>query len=153
MILPEPKYLETLYVCQNLRKESHEEIFGVFEGDAETLAKTYDKAEGHKWVGYFNGKPAALFGALKAHSGVWTLFGFGTDDWAQIWKPVTKTMKRDMFRLVSEEGAHRASCISPASHTETHRWLKFLGAGHVAELPKFGKNGEDYLMFSWLREV
>jgi len=151
-VSPSPTEAEIMYVLENLREKSKEDIFGATDDDAYGIANYLVWADGFKWVFYHDAYPAALLGATKMHDGVWNLFGMGTDDWQKVWRLVTLVAKRDMMQAVLDAGAHRAQCMSPASHEDTHKWLRFLGATHEAEMPKWGKNGEDYIMFSWLKE-
>jgi hypothetical protein len=58
-----------------------------------------------------------------------------------------------MFPAIVNAGAHRGQCISPADHLDTHRWLRWLGAKEEAMLRKYGKNGEDALLFAWTKEA
>lgn len=153
MMLPDPNRTEIDYVCHHMREASREELLTVRSGGAHELAQELSASGGFKWVGYHNGRPAALIGAFPIHQGVWGLFGLGTDDWKNIWRAVTLVAKRDMMQAVSGSGAHRAQCATLESHVETHKWLRFLGATHEAELPGYGKNGEDYRIFSWLRKT
>ena len=148
-----PTIEEVIYVSRNMRGQSVEDIFNVSELSRDDFAKSIFWAEGFKWVGYANNMPAAIIGASPGHKGVWSLFGFGTDDWKVIWRDVTRVARRDMMRLVKEAGAHRAHCISPSSHTETHAWLRMLGATLETPMPKYGKDGQDYTMFAWLKEA
>lgn len=151
MIRYNPGLEDIRYVCQRLRRKAREELemqdilpidFGVW----------IDRSQGFKWAVYHNGRPAALVGAIPMHRGVYTLFGTGTDDWIKCWRLVTLVSKRDMMTAVLDAGAHRAQCLSPASHADTHKWLRFLGASHEVSLPQWGVNGEDFIMFSWLKE-
>lgn len=152
MIVSDPNLAEIAFVCENMRDKSQEDVFGVVEASPSRLAQSLHRAYGFKWVFYHDGLPCAALGATQVHTGVWSLFGFGTDDWQKVWRLVTLVAKRDMMQAVSDTGAHRAHCVSPASHTDTHKWLWFLGANHVVEMPKYGRKGEDYLLFAWLRE-
>lgn len=154
MIFKNPQYPEILHVCQNLRQMSKDEMFGTKDiEDPAKLAKELFNAPGFKWVFYNAGKPVALLGAINSWSGVYALFGIGTDDWQSVWREVTRVARRDMFDAVKATGAHRAHCMTLASHTDTHKWLRLLGAKDKVVLNKYGKNGEDYVMFSWLKEV
>lgn len=137
-------------MLHRLRQKSREEI----EWQGYTTDQLLSVLPGQRiaWTIYNDTKPAALIGAIPKHSGVWTLFGLGTDEWINIWRLVTLVAKRDMMKEVSATGAHRAHCLSPESHEDTHRWLRFLGATHEAEMPAYGVNGEDFRMFTWLRE-
>lgn len=148
---PGPTQIEMSFVCRNMRKASRDEVFGIFPGSPEDLAAYLHAAPGFHWVGYANGCPAALIGAYPVRRGVWGLYGFGTDFWQLVWRAVTVVARRDMMQAVRDTGAHRAECMSLATHVETHKWLGFLGADHRAEMPGSGMNGEDYVMFSWLK--
>lgn len=151
MIVADPRPAEVLYVMQNLREQSLEEI--VLQGmDPEAIAGRLYGNNRLTWAVYAGDAPAALIGALPVHPGVYTLFGFGTDRWKDVWRLVTLVARRDMFRAVRARGAHRAHCLSPEAHTETHRWLRMLGAKHEAALPRWGVNGEDFRMFAWVAE-
>ena len=147
----DPSAAEIRYVCENMRKNSSEELFGANDGTPKTYAKWLISTDGFKWVAYHASKPCALIGAIPERKGVWGLFGLGTDDWQKVWRKVTIIAKRDMMQMVLDAGAHRAHCMSPATHIETHKWLRFLGASHEAEMPAYGKQGEDYILFSWLK--
>lgn len=155
-IAPNPRPAETYYVLTHLSEKSQEDIFGSTDISPEELVKYYDYLQAQRkcfvWVFYWDGKPAAILGASQDRPGVWSVFGMGTDDWKKVWRQVTVTAKRDMFAAVEEVGAHRAYCVSPASHEDTHRWLRYLGANHEAEMPAYGNKGEDYIMFTWLPE-
>lgn len=153
MMLPDPKPEEIQYVCDNLRSRSAEDIFGVTDQSTNQFAQGLIYSSGFKWVGYANGLPAALIGAYPIHPGVWGLFGFGTDDWRLIWRDVTRVARRDMMTAVSDAGAHRAHCVSPSDHKETHAWLRMLGATVETPMPKYGIDGQDYLMFAWVKET
>ncbi len=151
-MIANPSLSEMIFVCQNMRPESRQEIFGLFPGTPEQLAAYLDAAGGYKWVGYHRNWPTALLGAYPIRQGVWGLFGFGTTAWRSVWRSVTVTAKRDMMQAVLDAGAHRAECMTLADHEETHKWLNYLGATERTEMPKAGRNGEDYVMFAWLRE-
>ena len=150
-MLPNPTHEEILYVVQNLRAASHDEIFGATAATESEFAAGLSATKGFKWVGYHDGKPAAVIGAHPLHGGVWALFGFGTDDWARIWRPVTRVARKDMMQAVSDAGAHRAHCVTLKSHVDTHRWLRALGATLETPMPGYGTDGQDYTMFAWLK--
>ena len=139
-------------MCNNMRDQSREELFGASNATPESYAAGLIASAGFKWVAYHKQQPCALIGAVPEHTGVWGLFGLGTDDWVSVWRKVTIIAKRDMMAMVLGAGAHRAHCMSPATHVDTHKWLRFLGASHEAQMPAFGKQGEDYILFSWLKE-
>lgn len=141
---------EAEFVMMNLRTKSADEL--AWQGIPLQAAINFVVNADFGWVIYHDDKPAALIGAARQHRGVYVMFGFGTDDWIKVWRLVTLVAKRDMMQAVSETGAHRAHCMSPADHRDTHKWLRFLGATHEVKMPKWGEGGEDYIMFSWLKD-
>ena len=145
-----PERAEISHVMENLRDKSREEL-ELQAIDPMDLVLPLLKCP-FTWVVYAGSDPAALIGALPLHPGVKSLFGFGTDNWKSVWKVVTLVARRDMFTAVRDAGVHRAHALSPAHHKDTHRWLKHLGATHEAEMPGWGVGGEDFKMFSWLKE-
>lgn len=152
MIFADPKPDEITYVCLHLREKSKEDIFGAAFDDLDEFRHAMVNTPGHKWVGYHAGLPAAIFGAHPIHKGVWGLFGFGTDAWQKIWRPVTRVAREELISTFEAVGAHRAHCVSPAHHTDTHAWLKLLGATVETPMPKYGKDGQDYVMFAWIKD-
>jgi hypothetical protein len=151
MIRPNPHLNEVRFVCMNLRQKSRAEIAGLLDVPATDYAAYLHSRQGFHWVGYHDGLPAALIGAYPQRPGLWSLYGLGTDDWAEIWRDVTRVAKRDMMSSVLATDCRRAECLSLADHHDTHRWLNLLGASHRAEMPQYGLNGQDYILFSWLR--
>lgn len=151
MIRPNPSLNAVRYVCQNLRQKSLDEINGLMRVNMDDFAAYLHSREGFHWVGYHDTLPAALIGAYPQRPGLWSLYGLGTDDWHHIWRDVTRVARRDMMRMVLETDCRRAECLSLADHHDTHKWLDMLGASHRAEMPKYGIDGQDYILFSWLR--
>lgn len=152
MIFRDPKFEEVRHVFMHLRPRSAEELHMMADGDLGHLALVFTDAPGLKWVAYHEDKPAAIFGAYRLHGGVWQLFGFGTEDYADVLRAVTKCFRRDVFAAVKAAGAHRAQALSPAGHHETHKWLKMLGGFEEATLFGYGRGGEDVKVFAWHEE-
>ena len=151
MMIANPTLAEILYVVNNLRDQSRKEIFQATEATPERYALALHSAHGFRWVGYHNGAPAAILGATRQHKGVWSVFGFGTDDWIKVWRSVTRTALKEMFPAVEGSGCHRAHCITLAESADVHRWLKVLGATEESVMRGYGRDGEDYTMFSWTK--
>lgn len=153
-IFRDPDLSEIIYVATHMREKSQDEMFAATSAqDGVELAMRYFRSPGFRYVAYgASGKPAAILGATALFEGVWGLFGFGTDEYDDIIIPVTKFARREMMADVKEAGARRAQCFSPASHEDTHKWLRFLGAKEEARLKNYTKDGDDMLVFAWLRE-
>lgn len=152
MMLPDPTREEILHVCENLREQSHREIFSVTDLTPDGYATGLHLSDGFKWVGYADGQPAAILGASRLHGGVWGFYGFGTDAWGKIWRSVTKTALNSLFPAVKAAGWHRAHCLALADQQDVLRWLEFLGATVESTMRGYGRNGEDYVMLVWAKE-
>jgi hypothetical protein len=152
MMNPSPTVAEIHYVLSNAREHSRRELAAT-AADPETAAYRLAKAPGYRWMAYHDGRPCAVIGAMQQHPGVWSLFGFGTDDWIHVWRLVTLVSKRDMMQSVLDAGAHRAHCLALADNADVHKWLRFLGASLEVPMPKYGVNQEDFIMFAWLKDA
>lgn len=152
MIYRDPRYVEVAFVCRRLRPKSAAEAFLFLpHDDPEELALAFYSAP-LRWAAYHGQEPAVIFGAFPMHPGVWALFGFGTEDYATVLGDVTRAFRREVFEAVSATGAHRAQALSPASHTDTHKWLVMLGGREEATLRGYAKSGEDVKVFAWTKE-
>jgi len=148
-VLDAPLEPEIRYILENARPESRLEM-DALNLDPSRLAAHLAKAKGFKYVVYYDKRPAAFIGVVRQHPGVYAGLGFGTPDWINVWKAVTLVARRRILKSVSETGAHRIHCISFSESPDVARWLKFLGAAHMVDLPAYGARGEDAKMFTWL---
>lgn len=146
---------DILYVLENLREKSQDDLYAVLPRNPDGLARYYHTSCHLLWCAYVDDVPAAIFGAREEREGVWGLFGFGTDQWDDVWRLVTLVSIRDMIPAIYDAGPHRIHLISPAGHADTHKWLRFIAKGHKVhqtELPKYGSDGTDFIMLSWFKE-
>lgn len=150
-MIPNPTLDEILYVCQNLRDVSRREIFQATDATEDQFAFAIHGAPGFKWVGYHDGLPAAILGGRPTHRGVWTVYGFGTDHWIDIWRDVTRTARRELIPAVKATDAHRAHSMTLTDAPDIHRWLRLLGATEECVMRGYGRGGEDFTMFVWLK--
>lgn len=143
--------LDALYVCNYLRASDLREAKATSHcGDAEQLAMTMIQHYGpysHAVLGE-DGTPIAVIGATEQWPGVWTCWMLATDRFNEIGKELTRWVKRAMIPHLVEQGAHRIDAYSIDGHDTAHRWLRFCGAVQEARLRRYGRNGEDFLVFS-----
>ena len=93
----------------------------------------------------------AIIAYVPLRKGVWSLGMFATDNFQKVGKFLTKRIIRDIIPSLSAAKAHRIEAQSISGYDEVHKWLKFLGLKEEAKLNGFGKNGEDFVQFSWVR--
>jgi hypothetical protein len=79
------------------------------------------------------------------------MFAFGTDDFNNIAKPLTRFLKKTVVpTLFGELGAHRLEADSHEKHTQAHRWLRWFGARQEGVKRRYGRDGSDYYTFALL---
>ena len=100
-------------------------------------------------VFHYNGKPAAVCGAIERWPGVWSAFAYGTDDFDGVAKAISAYAKNEMAPILRGLGAHRMDCQSRYDHVQAHKWLAWLGAERESVLRGFGKDGADYYNYVW----
>lgn len=139
------------YICLNMREIDRAEVFGMRGHDNPLwLAREVVQAacHGKAAISEFRGRPSALIGVSPMWPGVWAAWCFGTDDWRKSAVDLTRYTLRELRPFVLQR-AHRLQCESRIDHSEAHRWLMSLGAKPDGILQGYGRDGSDYIMFSW----
>lgn len=150
MRLTSPSLAAAAYVCGRLRDGDREEAFALrWDDDADALAMDTLRWGKLSWAVYDDALPVALLGATQLHPNVWSAWMLATDQWPRVALGVTKFIKRRMIPHLMESGATRCEARSIDGHTKAHRWLEALGAVQEARLRRYGRNGEDFLVFRW----
>lgn len=153
-ILAEPPFADVLYVMRNLRDLDQIEASATSHSDdPEDWARLIAGAGPFQWGVYLNGTPVALTGAMQRWPGVWSGWCLGTADFPRVALSVTRLIKRVMLPALFDSGMLRADAYALQSYAVTHKWLNFLGAKAEAALENWGKNGETFVSYVWLREA
>lgn len=95
--------------------------------------------------------PICALGAALLWPGVASVFMFATDRWREVALETTRFAKKTLLPALCDAGVHRLQCHSLAEHTTAHAWLRFLGADREVPEPEYGKNREDYVLFTMSR--
>jgi hypothetical protein len=142
------------YVVQHMRQRDRDEIYAThFTDDPELLVQGQ-----LPWMGDMcciwtrDGVPVSCQGVLPLWPGVWSMFAYGTDQWPHVVLSMTKHSLRFIVPALLAVNAHRVECRALASHTESRRWIEFLGAREEAVLRGFGKRREDFVLYVWRPE-
>lgn len=155
-VVHEPNLFSILHICQRLRQVDADEIYPLLPFDSSSmLAKcTLEQMDrGYGSVIWWDGKPSALIGVHPLHGkACWQVFAFGTDDW----KSCAIEIMRESRRLIANAlnaypEAMRLQCDSSIDHTEAHGWLERMGAYVESKMPYYGKDGNTYLRYVWIR--
>ena len=91
------------------------------------------------------------FDEISARPGVWNLGMFATDNFQSIGVYLTKRIIRDIIPALDRAKAHRVEAYSIDGYDEVHEWLRFLGLEEECTLAGYGKNREDFKVFSYVR--
>ena len=140
------------YLTLNMREIDAREIYGLRGHDDPLLlarevviAATYGKAG----IAEHKGRPCGIMGVSPLWPGVWAVWAFGTEEWAKGVIEISRFGRRVIDPFLRERGAHRAQCESHIEHSDAHRWLGVMGATCEGVLKGYGRDGADYLSFSW----
>lgn len=138
-----------LYVLDRARAADREELLALQQGDNWTpLISDILRAPGLKFF-FGDGKPVVCLGGCEVHPGVWQAWSFATDDFGKLALSVTRFARDVMLPAFVKMGMHRGQAIAAANNAGARRWLKLLGAEEEATLKRYGREGQDFVMFRW----
>lgn len=143
------------YIAQHLREQDRIEIAAMSGADdpEQFLAAKVMMSAREVYVALSGGKPAAAWGFVELWPHVGSCFAFGTDDWGLVMHAVTNHVRRYMLPRVIAAGYHRMECRALACRDDVARWTALLGAEPEALLRRAGKNGEDFMIYRWLKQA
>lgn len=98
-----------------------------------------------------DGTPVAVGDVVEIRPCVGSLLFFATDRFPEIAVPLTRFIVQRLFKELRAAGLHRIEAVSSSEHKQAHRWIKCLGLSHEATFPKYGKGGETFFQFSWVK--
>lgn len=99
-----------------------------------------------------DGNPEAAFGAGQVRQGYWLAWSWGTARITRCLPAMIRYITEELQPAVYSAGAHRVEARALKSHTQAHAFLKRIGGHLRCELPGYGKNGEDFMLFDWTRD-
>jgi hypothetical protein len=154
-VIPEPPFADLCFIMANLRDEDRIEASAqAFSDQPEEWASRIHSAGSFQWGVYLNGTPIVSLGASPRWTGNWNAWCLGTADFPRVALTVTKFIARNMVPTITGlPDFRRADTLALATDFRTHRWLMALGALFEGPLANWGKNGETFLSFVWLREA
>tara|TARA_R110000803_G_scaffold87023_1_gene153602 strand:- start:2958 stop:3464 length:507 start_codon:yes stop_codon:yes gene_type:complete len=141
-------------VAQKMRDKDFNEISSLlYVDDRDELAFNLSNKISNFETVYVVGdtEPVAIVSYIPVRPGVWSLGMFATDKFKSVGLYLTKRIIRDIIPVLDRAKAHRVEAFSIDGYDEVHDWLGFLGLQEECTLSKYGKNGEDFKVFSWVR--
>lgn len=152
-----PALPEEIYeVAMNMRQRDYDEILCVTWADErEELAEYLMFAlKDHENVYAFGDSDDAvgIVSYLPLRPGVWHLGLFATDNFQKVGSFLTRCVIRDIIPALDRGNAHRVEAQSIEGYDQVHRWLEFIGLKKESDLPGFGRNGENFVNFTYVRK-
>lgn len=143
------------YVAENMRDRDLAEFsaladFDTREGAADALAASYADYPGIECATLDDGTPVAIGGCTWPRDNVASMLFFATDDFRKIVIPLTRYTRNCVIRPV-QRFAHRIDAFSMSSYTEMQQWVEIFGLRPEATLQNYGKRGEDFVVYAWVR--
>lgn len=108
---------------------------------------------GMAWVIYYDGQPAAAYGFSYASAfdpEHWQAWAFGTDRFKRCAPLITRHILS--MRDLIERDCRRLQVITYTEHDIAHGWLEALGAEREGVLRSYGRNGENFFIYAWVKQ-
>ena len=138
-----------LHVAENMREWDKREIFATrIDDDPLMLADAALSTGEVSWVAGRD-RPIAAFGCAPMWHGVWSMWLFATDEFPQIGISVTRLVVHSIIPMMIGAGAHRLEARSMEGHTDAQRWLEVIGAKREGTLKGFGRDRQDFHVYTW----
>lgn len=81
---------------------------------------------------------------------LWSAWAFGTKGMKRMIPEVTDfILRRQLPHMMKTYRPKRLEVRAMKDHDVACRWLRYMGATEECVLPRFGANGEDFVLFSW----
>lgn len=143
------------FIAANMRDEDFREIACLWK-DWDTRALGVCALEtavpGMVWSVWYDGQPAAAYGFSRASAfdpEHWQAWAFGTDRFRRCVPLITRHLTD--LRPVVERECRRLQVISHKDHDIAHRWIRTLGGKREGILRYYGRGGEDFCLYAWVR--
>lgn len=153
MILP-ATLRDLSYVAANMRLADWEEISCQCPPSIRTLDVAAWSAQAREaYTVQRHGQPIAAFGVHDATpaGNVLSIWAWGTLEMPRAVPEISRWIRQAVPRWIGE-GVTRVEARSIVGHTAAHRWMRKLSARET-ELPAFGRDGQDFVLFFWTRET
>lgn len=139
------------HVIENLNATGRREMAATHGPDFTEPAIASLLHQDHAYAYQRGGEAQGVF-AGKLLGDVYFAFLLFTDRFPPISPNLSKFVTRTIIPLVADSPASRAESLSLTDTSTSHGWLRRLGAKPVQFLPAFGRQGEDAVLWRWVRD-
>jgi len=98
-----------------------------------------------------SGVPIGVGAMIEARPNVATLLFFANYLFPQVAIGLTRFIRGNLFPRYRGAGVHRIECVSMDGYAEAHRWIGLLGLKHEATMPGYGRDGQTFHQFAWVK--
>ncbi|MEO9528850.1 MAG: hypothetical protein ABJL00_04560 [Roseibium sp.] len=144
------------FIAANMRRQDFREIACLWETwDTRALGicAVETAVPGMVWSIWYEGQPAAAFGFSRASAfdpDHWQAWAFGTDRFKRCVPRMTQQFVELRPRI--ERDCRRLQVITHKDHDIAHGWIEALGATQEGLLRSYGRGGEDFYVYAWVRQ-
>ena len=107
---------------------------------------------GMVWSLWYDGQPAVAYGFSQASAfdpDHWQAWAFGTDRFRRCVPAITRHLLE--IREIVERDCRRLQVITLENHDIAHGWIEAMGATREGRLRAYGRGGEDFYVYAWVR--
>lgn len=152
-MIREATLFDLVYVTKNLRDRDRQELAATRDiSDLDALAADAFSTPWRRVADDRDGRPCLCVGAKWLHEGVISMWGFGTPDYKDGVKELTKYILNCMVPELLQLGVRRAQCVVHPENRASQRWLKTLGFYPEATLSRFGAGDQDMVLYAWVAD-
>ncbi len=144
-------FFDVAVVARGMRPHDRAERLALSSGDDPVLAATHFLSLPHLAVTVWrDDRPVAVIGAVYAHPGVASTIFFATDEFPRVALSTTRWIRKTLFPALLAADVHRLQVCSmgQAYHVRSHDWIWSFGARPEAVLQGYGKNREDFTLYT-----
>lgn len=141
---------DVTYVAERMRSHDRAERLALSHGDDPVAAAVQFLRLPHLAVTVWKGTPIAVIGVVFPHPGVASTIFFATDQFRHVALATTRFIRRTLFPILLSTGIHRLQVCSMHGHgvPDGHGWIRSFGARKEASLYKYGRNEEDFILYT-----
>jgi hypothetical protein len=155
-MLTDITYNDLEFICMNMRERDKAEIYALRPHDNPLQLAMEAHAQirnlGRGQVAWWKGKPAAALAFTEDWPGVWSIWMFGTDDFKNVAIELVRWARKEANEILKVCKGHRIHCDSKSDYEEAHKLIEAAGGKREFTMRRYGKDGEDFTRFIWLRE-
>lgn len=139
------------YIASRLRPEDKAEVDAQFDDWTPEWLAAVSLRE-HAYIAELQGNPEAAFGAgIVGHAGLWVAWSWMSPKGWRAVPRITEFVRAVMVPDIYVKGGQRVEARALKTNLSARRWLRKMGATERCELPCYGRHGEAFVLYDWIR--